>query len=272
VNRKLLSQYHPALYFFAVWLYRYRRYMRWYFSRTRYARRRNDTSLPYRVKKHESILVRRLGDSDYQLQVNKITNLRIALKNINGLIIRPGETFSFCKLVGLPSKRKGYLPGMELSNGEARVGIGGGICQLSNLLHWLVLHSPMTVVERRHHSFDPFPDDGRVLPFASGATVFYNYIDFQFKNTTDNTFQILLWLGDKHLHGEIRSSETLAHTYFVYEDKHEFLQVSDKYYRRNEIWRRVHKRQGGELVARELMVKNFAEVKYRPESFREIDG
>ena len=74
-----------------------------------------------------------------QLQYNKITNLKIAAKEISGIVIKPGETFSFCKLVGLPTKKKGYLMGMELSFGKARPGIGGGICQIANLLNWLVL-------------------------------------------------------------------------------------------------------------------------------------
>ncbi|MDP3641159.1 MAG: VanW family protein [Alphaproteobacteria bacterium] len=67
-------------------------------------------------------------------QTNKITNLKIAALQINGLLIKPGETFSFCKTVGRPTKKKGYLEGMELSRGKAQPGIGGGVCQLSNLL------------------------------------------------------------------------------------------------------------------------------------------
>lgn len=51
-------------------------------------------------------------------------------------------------------------------------GIGGGISQISNSIHWLVLHSELQLVERANHSFDPFADDGQVLPFGSGAAVF----------------------------------------------------------------------------------------------------
>jgi vancomycin resistance protein VanW len=142
------------------------------FDKKKYVRKQSTEKLEFRIKKHQSVLLKKLGESNEQLQINKVTNLKIASKKINGIIIRPGETFSFCKLVGLPTKRKGYLLGMELTFGEARAGIGGGICQISNLIHWLVIHSPLTVVERYHHSFDPFPDDGRVLPFGSGATVF----------------------------------------------------------------------------------------------------
>ena len=176
-QRKLLSQRHPYLYFLAVWTRRVRRYLQWTFDDKKYSKNRTTDKLLHRIKKHQSVLLKKLGDNNEQLQINKLTNLRIAAGQINGIIIKPDETFSFCKIVGLPTQRKGYLLGMELSFGEARAGIGGGICQISNLIHWLVIHSPLTVEERYHHSFDPFPDDGRVLPFGSGATVFYNYRD-----------------------------------------------------------------------------------------------
>lgn len=205
-----------------------------------------------------------------QLQVNKVTNLNIASKEITGILIRPGETFSFCKLVGLPTKAKGYLLGMELSFGEARAGIGGGICQISNLIHWLVIHSPLTVTERYHHSFDPFPDDGRVLPFGSGATVFYNYRDYQFTNNTTHTFQINLWFTDKCLEGELRIDTELDYAYHVIEKDHQFLRIDGQFYRKNEIWRnKILKFHSGKVIETELITKNFARVTYTPESYND---
>src|SRR6478609_2976522 len=112
-TRKLLSQRHPALYFLAVWARRLRRYAAWFFDGRRYATRRSPDKLAFRVKKHQSVLLRKLGDSDPQLQHNKVTNLRLAAGRISGVCIGPGQTFSFCRLVGHPTRRKGYLPGME---------------------------------------------------------------------------------------------------------------------------------------------------------------
>ncbi|MBK8950665.1 MAG: VanW family protein [Flavobacteriales bacterium] len=256
-QRKHLSQRHPALYFLAVWVRRLHRYGSWYFSGKHYAGTRTSEKLPFRVKKHQSVLLKKLGESDMVLQVNKVTNLKIAIKNINGLLIRPGETFSFCKLVGLPTHRKGYLLGMELSFGKAQAGIGGGICQISNLIHWLVMHSPLTVTERHHHSFDPFPDDGRVLPFGSGATVFYNYLDYQFTNNTSNTFQVNLWLSEKCLEGELRINDELDYAYTVYEKDHQFVKLNGQFFRKNEIWRdRYLKFESGKVVSSELLTRN----------------
>lgn len=268
-RRKLLSQRHPALYFLAVWTRRVMRYIDWYLGNKRYASQRSSDKLPYRVKKHQSVLLKKLGDSDMQLQINKVTNLGIALRQITGIVIRPGETFSFCKLVGRPSQRKGYLHGMELSFGEARPGIGGGICQISNLIHWLVMHSPLTVTERYHHSFDPFPDDGRVLPFGSGATVFYNYRDYQFTNNTKYTFQVNLWLSDKCLEGELRMDTELDYAYHVFEKDHAFLEIDGQFYRRNEIWReKILKFESGRVIDTELVTKNFARVTYTPDVYK----
>jgi len=263
----LLSQRHPLFYFIAVWLKRTRRYWDWFMGSKKYAYLRTTDRLPFRVKRHQSVLIRKLGDSEMYLQYNKVTNLQIALKRIAGIVIRPGETLSFCKLVGLPTKSKGYLPGMELSGGVARPGIGGGLCQLANLIYWMVIHSPLKVVERHHHSFDPFPDDGRILPFGSGATVVYNYRDLQFTNETPYTFQIQLWLSEKCLEGDLRVNTELDHTYHVFEQDHEFLKINHEYFRKNSIWRKKLDKSSGNTLGVELITRNFAKVKYTPANY-----
>lgn len=269
-QRKLISQRHPLLYFLAVWARRLKRIAEWYLGDKKYAKTRAGEKLPNRIKKHQSVLLKKLGDDNEQLQINKVTNLKIAVGRLDGIMIKPGETFSFCKLVGRPTKQKGYLPGMELSFGKARAGIGGGICQISNLIHWLVIHSPLTVTERYHHSFDPFPDDGRVLPFGSGATVFYNYRDYQFKNNTVHTFQINLWFSEKCLEGELRIDQELDYAYHVIEKEHQFLKIDGQFFRKNEIWRnKILKFESGKVVETELITKNFARVTYEPENYIE---
>lgn len=203
-----------------------------------------------------------MGNSDPQLQENKIKNLNIACPTIDGILIKPGQTFSFWRQIGEATADKGYFEGMQLSQGEVVRGVGGGLCQLSNLLYWMALHTSLEVVERHHHSFDPFPDDNRVLPFGSGAGVFYNYIDLRFFNPTDLTFQIRLWLTGEHLKGAIYSDREMQHSYHVFEKNHRFLQENGKNFRENEIWREVVDRRTGNRVAEEMIVKNFAEVKY----------
>lgn len=269
--KKLWSQRHPFFYFLSVWSKRLKRISRWYLDGRDYTSEIRVEKLPHRVKKHQSVLIRKLGGSDIQLQFNKVTNLKIAIGLLDGLLIRPGQVFSFCRLVGRPTKARGFLPGIELSFGRPRPGIGGGLCQISNLLHWLALHSPLTITERHHHSLDPFPDSGRVLPFGSGATVFYNYLDYQLRNDTPHTFQIRLWLSDKCLEGELRCEQTLPYTYHVYERNHAFIRQDGQVYRANEIWRLKLVRPGGRELERQMVCRNYFRVLYHPENCEIIE-
>ncbi len=257
-----LSEIHPLFYHARIEQQRFFRSIKNWRDRKKFANRNAESNYLYTCKKHQSLLRRRLGDSDPILQENKIVNLTLAASRIDGVIIQPGEIFSFCVLVGRATKKKGYIEGMQLSRGEVKTGIGGGICQLANLLYWMVLHTPLTVIERHHHSFDPFPDEGRVLPFGSGASVFYNYVDLRFKNTAEFAIQIRVWVTDRHLKGAIFSSEEMEYSYHLEEREHQFYKKDGKTYRRNEIWRRTVNKRTGNIVQEELLLQNNSEVKY----------
>ena len=107
----------------------------------RFARRCLDTeALSVPVFAHQTPLLRQLKDVDMRLQHNKIINLKIAVPKIDGVVIHPGETFSYWRLTGKPAGRKGYPEGLVLKNGVPVAGIGGGLCQLSrqclNIQKW----------------------------------------------------------------------------------------------------------------------------------------
>jgi vancomycin resistance protein VanW len=257
-----LSQIHPVFYYLRVQQKRVARHASDLLTAKKFAIERSSDNLLHKCKSHKSLLRRKLGTSDPALQEGKVINLQIARQTIDGILIKPHETFSFWKLLGKTTSEKGYVEGLQLSLGEVRTGIGGGLCQLANLLYWLALHSPLEVVERHHHSFDPFPDERRVLPFGSGASVFYNYVDLRFYNPTDITFQIRVWLTENHLKGAIYSDREWMYSYHIVEKNHRFLQQDGKNYRENEIWRKVFNRQSGEFLKEEMIIKNFSEVKY----------
>ena len=259
-----LSQRHPALYPLAVRAHRARRRLAWIRSEASWSTERSGDLLPVRVTRHRSLLLRTLGDSDMRLQHNKVTNLRLASARVDGLLIRPGETFSFNKVVGNCTRRKGYVEGMRLSNGDAISGIGGGICQLANLLHWMFLHSPLTVVERSEHSFDPFPDNGRVLPWGVGCSIVYNYVDLVVRNDTAVTFQLLVAVGERYLEGDLRADRPLERSYRVFARDEQFLRYDGEHFRRNEIWRTVIDTRTGNRLREELIKRNCAKVMYLP--------
>ena len=266
-----LTERHPALFPVAVRVHRPRRRVAWMRSRTPWSTARTAVPLDSRVKRHRSLLLRELGDSDPRLQHNKVTNLRLASARVDGILIRPGETFSFNKVVGNCTRRKGYVDGMRLSNGSAREGVGGGICQLANLLHWMFLHSPLTVVERSEHSFDPFPDNGRVLPWGVGCSIVYNYVDLVVRNDTPVTFQILVGVGERYLEGDLRADRPLDRSYRVYARDEQFLRYDGQHFRRNEIWRTVFDKRTGNALREELVKRNCAKVMYLPSGVPVLD-
>lgn len=260
--KKRLSEIHPIFYHTRIKQKRLFRTISDLPIFGKFASEQAQENLPFTCKKHQSLLRRKLGNSAPELQENKIQNLKIACPTIDGILIKPRQTFSFWKQLGEATVEKGYVEGMQLSRGEVVRGVGGGLCQLANLLYWMALHTPLEIAERHHHSFDPFPDENRTLPFGSGAGVFYNYIDLRFYNPTDLTFQIKLWITENHLKGAIYSDVETPFSYHVFEKNHRFLQQDGKTFRENEIWRELVNRKTGNKEKEEMLVKNFAEVKY----------
>lgn len=173
-----------------------RRKANWLFGSRQWASTRDVLAASHRKFSHQSLILRPLRDVDMVLQYNKRRNLELALVQLDRILIHPGETMSVWKLVGRPTRRKGYLEGLVLNQGRISRGTGAGLCQLGNLLFWMAAHSPLTISERWRHGFDVFPDVNRTIPFGAGATLAYNYVDLQITNNTPYCFAIHLWLDD----------------------------------------------------------------------------
>ena len=247
--------------------YTYRRYLSWLFGNVRFSKTHNkqvDLEFRYIYANHHTPLLRQLKDVDMYLQYNKITNLKLAVKKLEHIIIYPGETFSFWKSVGKPTKRKGYLEGMVLFCGSFKPGTGGGLCQLTNMIYWMALHTPLTVIERYRHSFDVFPDSNRTQPFGSGATCIYNYRDLMLKNETSQPFELYLEVTDTELVGSFRSDVPQLYTYQVYEKEHRMdSEYWGGYSRHNTLYRKVYDVNRVE-VADEYITENHALMMYSP--------
>lgn len=151
LERKLFGDISPFTYAIAVKRQILQRTLRDFSRRTPLATARDQHDLPVVIYKHNSLIRRKLGNVDLLLQENKAVSLGLAAPHIDGILIRPGETFSFWHLVGHCSAKKGYRMGMTVNSNGPDSGIGGGLCQFTNLLHWMVLHSPLEIVEHHHH-------------------------------------------------------------------------------------------------------------------------
>lgn len=265
MGRKLFCDISPACYKISVWKCCRIREIKDFFSREKFAAQKSSDLLPNVVKGHTSVLVRRLAGVDLRLQENKVTNIALAAAKINGIIVRPGETFSFWRTVGKTAEKQGYKEGLVIHRGgKLGSGIGGGLCQMANMVHWLVLNSPLTVTELHHHSDALFPDERRRVPFGTGTSVLNNYIDYRFKNTTDQTVQLVTWIEDGELCGELRSEHQYPCRYKLYEEDNRFVEENGKWYRLSKVWRSVIDRATGEELRRELILDNHSLVMYDP--------
>ena len=261
--RKLFCEISPFTYRISTEKEIMKRHLRDVFNGVHFAKERTQESLPVVIYRHNSLIRRRLGNVDMQLQENKAVNLALAVKHIDGLLIRPGETFSVWKLIGRTTESRGYKEGLTITHGKPAKGIGGGMCQLSNLIHWMVLHSDLTITEHHHHdALDLFPDHGRQIPFGTGTSISYNYIDYRVKNNTSNTYQLRLHVDDEYLLGELRAVEPLPHTFHIHAEGEYFSREDGVVYRNGQVYRDTIDRSTGECVESQLIRTNHARVMY----------
>lgn len=263
MGRKLFCDISPTCYKISVRKETALRYIKDFFSSEKIAKEKSAQFLPDIVKSHSSILVRHLEGVDMRLQENKVTNIRLASEKINGIIIKPGETFSFWHTVGKTTEKEGYKEGLVIRRG-GKLGsdIAGGLCQMANMVHWLVLNSPLTVTELHHHSDALFPDDRRRVPFGTGTSVVNNYVDYRFKNNTDKTVQICTWIENGELCGELRSEAPFPCRYRLLEENHHYRKEGDRYYRISQVYRVVIEKESGAQLRKELILDNHSLVMY----------
>lgn len=118
---------------------------------------------------------------------NRINNLNLAASKINGLILYPGDVFSYNEILGQRTQEAGFLPAGAYENGEVVEEVGGGICQVSSTLYSAMLYGyNLTTVERSPHYF---PVD--YLEKGYDATVSWPKPDFKFRNDRDYPIKIV---------------------------------------------------------------------------------
>ncbi len=262
MSRKLFCEISPTTYKISLEKEIVKRNIKNLIGKEKIAKTISKEELPVIVKGHSSILIRKLNGVDIKLQSNKVTNIELACKKINGLVIHPGETFSYWITLGRPTYKKGFKDGLVISKNGMISGVGGGLCQMANMIHWLVLNSPLEVTELHHHSDALFPDERRRVPFGTGTSVAYNNVDYRFKNNTDCDVQILVWIESGELCGELRSEKEFPYRYKLVEENHHFKKEGDIYYRISQVYRIVIDKKTNEEVKKELILDNHSKVMY----------
>ena len=224
--------------------------------------------LPVTIKSSCSRIFKNFKPIRKELFINKLTNLRLALESINGLVIQSGETFSFWDRVGKPSYEKGYLPGLVIDHGEPDEAVGGGLGQLANMIHWLALHSDLEIIERHRHKFDVFPDDNRLIPFATGATIQYNNKDLRVHNPTQQDYQLNFDLSDQELSGSLDSEKKQTRSFQIEERDPAFIKTNEDLYRSNYIYQIITDHITGNREEK-LILENYCKCNYRLEELFE---
>ncbi|MCL4360294.1 VanW family protein [Patescibacteria group bacterium] len=114
----------------------------------------------------------------------RIHNIVLAATKINGILVRPGDTFSLDDALGDISAATGFQPAYIIQNGRTILGDGGGVCQVSTTLFRAALNAGLPIVERHAHAYRVhYYEEGGYKP-GIDATVFAPSVDFKFKNDT----------------------------------------------------------------------------------------
>ena len=112
----------------------------------------------------------------------KLANLRRGAALLDLGVIEPGAGWSFWSQVGRPTARNGFQEGRNLVDGRLVRQVGGGLCQLSGLVHHLALLAGVEIVERHAHSIDIYREEERHTPLGADATVVWGFKDLRLRN------------------------------------------------------------------------------------------
>lgn len=208
--------------------------------------------------------LRREPVKDEVLQRGKEHNVALAASKLDGVLVQPGQLCSYHHLVGRPSRLRGFRSGLELHGEQPSAGIGGGCCQVSNLLYLLCLLGGMRVVERHRHGLDLFPDSARTVPFGCGATVFYGTADLRFDNPLDQPVVLRTLIEDGALVGRLLCARDPGFSVELVEEGHRFWREGEQWLRENRI-RRIIRDRRGEMLVDQLVAHNRARTCYEPE-------
>lgn len=230
-------------------------------DRRRYAEIQWGAVLPQRVFAASCPLINPDTGFDLRYQWNKVFNLQLAAKKLDRLLIRPGETFSFCWATRDADKITPYRDGLIVVNGRLTTAPGGGLCQLTNLLFWLFLHSPLTIVERSGHREKDFPDPGD-QPAGTDATFAAGWLDLKVRNDTGRTYQLLLDFSGDELTGSLQADRREPVEYQVHNRDLRYYRQGDGVYQEVDVLQRRLSRLTGELLGETTLYHNRCRIGY----------
>lgn len=126
---------------------------------------------------------------------NRIHNIKVAAEKLNGLLIKPGETFSLVKSIGEVSAETGFLPELVIRENKTIPEFGGGLCQIATTLFRAAIYSGLNITERQSHSYAV----SYYNPQGMDATVYIPQPDLKFINDTPGYILIQIKISGYNL-------------------------------------------------------------------------
>lgn len=269
MGRKRITQRFP-------WLLPLRKFQKkkcFYFSMSvdcnQYATEQIQKQLPYHVFSAKDPLYNTQTGFDMKYQENKVFNLKLAAGKLHHLVIDPGEVFSFWWALRNADKKVRYREGLSVVDGTLTTVYGGGMCQLSNLLLWVFLHSPLTVLERSGHRQREFPSPPGSLPPGVDATVSEGWLDLKICNETKQRYQLILRFTEQEMEIGLYSDKEDGCRYVPVVEAPRYYNVHGKIMEMVAV--RQQKRDGlsGDLLQETPLYENKCEIGYPlPESVK----
>ena len=115
---------------------------------------------------------------------NRLQNIRVGAAKFNGILIKPGQNFSFNEYLGDVDAANGYAPGLVILGDREEMQYGGGLCQVSSTAYRAALLAGLPITSRSSHSFAV---DYYTAPYGVpgvDATIYLPQPDMRFTNDT----------------------------------------------------------------------------------------
>ena len=143
------------------------------------------------------------GESDYgHSSLSRIHNIKVGMSKFNGIILKPGEEFSFNSYLGKIDERSGYQSELVIKSGKLIYEYGGGLCQVATTFFRAAILSGLKITERKPHSFPV----QYYNPQGFDATIYPGVVDLKFTNNTGGHILIQTKLVGSKLAVEIYGS------------------------------------------------------------------
>ena len=134
---------------------------------------------------------------------NRNTNLKLACKAINGVVLMPGERFDYNTTLGKRTEARGYKAAGAYANGVTVQEVGGGICQVSSTLYYCTLMADLQIDARRAHSYI-----SSYMPLGMDAAVSWGGPEFRFTNNTGYPLKIEAYVSGGYVHVKLLGTDT----------------------------------------------------------------